>query len=138
MGPERRAAYNSLIWVVEREGDLPDWLLVGNPRIRHIPVASPDHRARRALAPLLLPAIPGAGDAGEATLAEAARAFVEETEGMLLLDLKAIVELARAEGVPPSGIGDAVRRYKVGVTEDPWRNLTGSTSAAATTSSGPG
>ncbi len=123
VGQDRRAAYNSLIWQVEREGDLPDWLLVGNPRIRHIPIARPDHRARRALAPLLLRGIPGAAETGEVALAEAASAFVEETEGLLLLDLKSVVDLARVEGVPPSGIADAVRRYKVGVTEDPWRNL---------------
>jgi energy-coupling factor transporter ATP-binding protein EcfA2 len=123
VGPERRAAYNTLIWVVDREGDLPDWLLVGNPRIRHIPVARPDHRARQVLAPLLLRSLPGAPEAGEAALRESARTFVEETEGLLLLDLKSIVDLARAEGVPLPAIADAVRRYKVGVAEDPWRNL---------------
>ena len=123
VGQDRRPAYNTLIWVVEREADLPDWLLVGNPRIRHIPIARPDHRARRALAPGFLRGIPGAAEVGESVLREAVDAFVEETEGMLLLDLRSIVELARTEGVPPSQIGDAVRRYKVGVTEDPWRNL---------------
>jgi ATP-dependent Clp protease ATP-binding subunit ClpA len=75
------------------------------------------------LAPLLLRAVPGAAEMEEVALTDAANAFVEETEGLLLLDLKSIVDLARVEGVPPSGIGDAVRRYKVGVTEDPWRNL---------------
>jgi len=65
VGQDRRAAYNSLIWQVEREGDLPDWLLVGNPRIRRIPIARPDHRARRALAPLLPRGIPGAAETGE-------------------------------------------------------------------------
>lgn len=45
--------------------------------------------------------------------------FVEETEGLLLLDLVAIIELARSENIPISMIADAVRRYKVGVTEDP-------------------
>lgn len=61
VGVERRAAYNTVIWVVDREGDLPDWLLIGNPRIRHIPVSRPDHRVRRAIVPLLLRAMPGAG-----------------------------------------------------------------------------
>jgi energy-coupling factor transporter ATP-binding protein EcfA2 len=124
VGPQRLPAYNTLVWIAEREGDLPDWLLIGNPRIRHIPVARPDHLIRRTLAPLLLRALPGA-PSGAATkaLSEAVTVFIEETEGLLLLDLKAITDLARTEGVPMAGIGDAVRRYKVGVTEDPWQRL---------------
>jgi ATP-dependent Clp protease ATP-binding subunit ClpA len=54
---------------------------------------------------------------------EAANQFVDSTEGMLLLDMNAIAVLARVEGVPISRIGDAVRRYKVGVTEDPWLKI---------------
>ena len=47
-GPERQGFFNTVIWIVDKEGDLPDWFLVGNPRIRHIPVAKPDHLARRS------------------------------------------------------------------------------------------
>ena len=42
---------------------------------------------------------------------------------ILLIDLAAIQQLGRAEGLPFSAIGDAVRRYKVGVTEDPWARI---------------
>ncbi|MEW6020121.1 MAG: AAA family ATPase, partial [Pseudomonadota bacterium] len=41
----------------------------------------------------------------------------------LLLDLNAICQLARSEGVPVAEIGEAVRRYKLGVTEDAWRKV---------------
>jgi ATP-dependent Clp protease ATP-binding subunit ClpA len=37
--------------------------------------------------------------------------------------MMAVTELGRAEGVQVSRIGDAVRRYKVGVTDDPWRKI---------------
>src|SRR5206468_8696984 len=47
----------------------------------------------------------------------------EGTEGLLLVDMQAIAQLARTEGVGYSAIADAVRRYKVGVTEDPWRKI---------------
>ncbi|MBN0329085.1 ATP-dependent Clp protease ATP-binding subunit, partial [Pseudomonas aeruginosa] len=93
--------------------DLPDWLLVDNPRLRHIPVSKPDQPARRALAPALLRGLGGAGVAEEA-LQQAAATFVENTEGLLLLDLNAIVQLARVEGLAMERIADAVRRYKVG------------------------
>jgi hypothetical protein len=40
-GPERQPFFNTVIWIVDKEGDLPDWFVVGNPRIRHIPIGSP-------------------------------------------------------------------------------------------------
>ncbi len=64
-GEQRKPFFNSVLWVVEKEGDLPDWLLVDNPRLRHIPVSKPDQPARRALAPALLRGLGGAGVADE-------------------------------------------------------------------------
>lgn len=122
-GTARKPFFNSILWVVDKEGDLPDWLLVGNPRLRHIPVAKPDHHARRALAPALLRGLAGAQDADAQAIQQAQQAFVDDTEGMLLLDLNAIAQLARVEGVPLAQVADAVRRYKVGVTEDPWLKI---------------
>ncbi|MEW5621215.1 AAA family ATPase [Pseudomonas putida] len=119
----RKPFFNTLLWLVEKEGDLPDWLLVDNPRIRHIPVSKPDQLTRRALAPALLKGLAGSQEASQDALAQAAEAFVQNTEGLLLLDLSAIAQLARVEGVPMVQIADAVRRYKVGVTEDPWLRI---------------
>lgn len=123
VGAERRPFFNTIVWIVDKEGDLPDWFLVGNPRIRHIPVPRPDNRARRALAPALLKPLQTASKASAEVLHKAQNDFVDGTEGMLLLDLNAIMVLARVEGVALDKIGDAVRRYKVGVTEDPWLQI---------------
>lgn len=121
-GEQRQAFFNTVLWVVEKEGDLPDWFLINNPRIRHIPVAKPDRIARRALAPALLRSLSGQSE--DATMQEKnAQDFVDETEGLLLLDMNAIAQLARIEGVSQERISDAVRRYKVGITEDPWLKI---------------
>lgn len=122
-GAERKPFFNTVIWVVDKEGDLPDWLLVGNPRIRHVPVARPDGLARRALAPGLLRPLAGFTEAAPEARVQAENAFVDGTEGLLLLDMNAIAVLARVEGVPVERVADAVRRYKVGVTEDPWLKI---------------
>ena len=122
-GPERQPFFNTVIWIVDKEGDLPDWFLVNNPRVRHIPIAKPDHLARHSLAPFLLRSLPGAREASKDEAERAETTFVEETEGLLLLDLSAIAQLARSEGLTIREISDAVRRYKVGVTEDPWRKI---------------
>src|SRR5262249_13812921 len=45
-----RPFYNPVIWIIEKEGDLPDWFVVGNPRVRQIPVPKPDHVVRRTVA----------------------------------------------------------------------------------------
>ncbi len=65
----------------------------------------------------------GYRDAGEKEIKTALDAFVDQTEGLLLLDLAAIVQLGKTEGLGFSAVPDAVRRYKVGVTEDPWTKI---------------
>lgn len=122
-GPDRKPYFNSIVWITEREGDLPDWFLIGNPRIRHIPISRPDGAERRALASALLRPLATAVDADQTLAQESVDAFVDGTGGMLLLDMNAIALLARVEGVPLDKIADAVRRYKVGVTEDPWLKI---------------
>jgi ATP-dependent Clp protease ATP-binding subunit ClpA len=48
---------------------------------------------------------------------------VEATEGLRLLDLDGIAQVMRSEKVEAKDIEDAVRRYKLGVTEDPWQKI---------------
>jgi len=118
-----RPFFNSIVWIVDKEGDLPDWFVVENPRIRHVPVSKPDHQARHKLSTILLRNFEGASTAAPEVIAEAMTSLVEQTEGLLLVDLTAIVQLSRNEGIGLTQIGDAVRRYKVGVTEDPWARI---------------
>src|SRR6266576_3869983 len=122
-GDRRLPFFNTVIWIVDKEGDLPDWFLIGNPRIRHIPIGKPDHTARRSLARSLMRSLPGAQTAAEAEVEKSIEGFVDETEGLLLVDLSAVAQLARSENVVFDRISDAVRRFKVGVTEDPWRKI---------------
>ena len=123
VGPDRTAMFNTVLWIVDKEGDLPDWMVVDNPRLRHIPISKPDRSARRAVASSLLRSLPGGREADSGLLKQAEDDLVDETEGLLLMDLSAIAQLGRTEGVRVEQISDAVRRYKVGVTDDPWRKL---------------
>jgi ATP-dependent Clp protease ATP-binding subunit ClpA len=67
--------------------------------------------------------LPGAREAPADQVGKCQATFVDDTDGLLLLDLNAIAQLARSEGLSIGQISDAVRRYKVGVTEDPWRKI---------------
>ena len=114
-GDRRQPYFNTVIWIVDKEGDLPDWFLIGNPRIRHIPIGRPDHLARRTMIGSLMRGLPGAQNAAPSDLEKSINGFVDETEGLLLLDLSAIAQLSRSESVSFDRISDAVRRFKVGV-----------------------
>jgi hypothetical protein len=122
-GSPPRPFYNSVIWSVDKEGDLPDWLLIDNPRIRHVPVAKPDSRSRRTLAGSLLRGFGGFKEASPQAADEAVSAFVDQTDGLLLVDMAAIAQLGCTEKIDFSSIADAVRRYKVGITDDPWARI---------------
>jgi energy-coupling factor transporter ATP-binding protein EcfA2 len=123
VGPSRTPSFNTIVWIVEREGNLPDWLMIDNPRLRHIAVGKPDGEARAAIAPALLRHMPQGGELDDQGLAAMMREFIEHTEGLLLLDLTAISQLARRENIPVGKVANAVRNYKVGVTEDPWQKI---------------
>ncbi len=122
-GKRREPFFNTVVWVVDKETDLPDWFLIDNPRIRHIPISLPDHHARRTIVPSLLASLPRIEGISEEAIERAETTFVEGTDGLRLADLNAIVQLARREDVPIERISDAIRRYKVGVTDDPWARI---------------
>ena len=73
--------------------------------------------------PFLVRSLPGAREVPTDQVEKAQETFVDETEGLLLVDLNSIAQLARNEGLSIAQISDAVRRYKVGVTDDPWRKI---------------
>ncbi|MBD2791935.1 AAA family ATPase [Xenorhabdus szentirmaii] len=122
-GAQHQPFFNAIFWIVEKETDLPDWFLINNPRLRHIPIAKPDGQMRRALAPTLLRSLPDFSQLTDDEQNASLNDFIDETNGLLLLDLTAIAQLARLEHVPITRISDAVRRYKVGITEDPWQKI---------------
>lgn len=119
-GRERKGFYNTVIWIVDKEGDLPDWFVIGNPKLRHVPVSKPDHIARRAMANILLKSLQSEPHPNEEIFI---KRFVDDTESLLLIDLEAITTLAQTENLSIERIEDAVRRYKIGVKEDPWQKI---------------
>jgi len=118
----RQPFFNPIVWIAEKEGDLPDWFVIGNPRLRHIPIPKPDHIVRRSVVRTLMRSLPD-GNAAPDALVKAEDAFVENSEGLLVIDLASIAQLAREEGLGAPDVAEAVRHYKLGVTEDPWRRI---------------
>jgi hypothetical protein len=119
-GEKSQRFFNPIFWVAEREGDLPDWLSLDNPRLRHISVGKPDSRLRRVLAASLVRSIPGYTKLEPEQSVETVESFVDGTDGFLLSDMVSVQQLSLSEGLGIEQIQEAVRRYKIGVSEDPW------------------
>lgn len=71
--------FNPVIWIVEKEGDLPDWFTFDNPRLRHIPIPKPDHEIRYEVAGSLIATVPGGAKLSAQERETTARRFVEAT-----------------------------------------------------------
>ena len=118
-----QAQFNPVLWCCDKENDLPSWLILNNPKIRCVTIPKPDHILREAMIEALVPSLEGYLAAPEKQAADCRTVFGEQTEGMMMTDVIAITQLCRREKLKFQDIGEAVRRYKLGVTEDPWKRI---------------
>ena len=111
--------FNPIIWLVDGERDLPAWLTAGNERIRTISISLPDLEARTTMARQL------AGNFGVTQpTQEQSRLigrFAAQTHGLTLQAMREVTRLAIERQMPFDAITDAVRIYKLGVEDNPWR-----------------
>ena len=115
--------YSPIIWLLDKENDLPSWYALNSARLRNLPVPKPDHEIRRSVALTLVPRMAGFADMPEERQEEQLQLFVTQTTGLLASELVAVVQLARREGLRFGDIGEAIRRYKLGVPENLWAKL---------------
>ncbi|MBF0409638.1 MAG: AAA family ATPase [Candidatus Riflebacteria bacterium] len=115
--------FDPIFWIVERENQVPDWFSINNVKVRSICLPKPDFETRRLVAEALSKRLPGYADTPLAKQTDTVDQFSDETSGMLASEIISIVQLARNEGISFSEIGEAVKRYRVGVIENPWAKL---------------
>jgi len=114
-------AFNPVLWLVNRAQDLPSWFTLDSERVASLIIAKPDHESRLAAAGLLAPLFGGFAEATASERAKLIKTFADGTEGMTLTALSDITELASRQGLGMADIDDAVRCYKVGALDNPWR-----------------
>jgi ATP-dependent Clp protease ATP-binding subunit ClpA len=117
------AQFNPIFWICDKENDLPSWLTMENPRIRSVVLPKPDYLFRSVFLRSLCARLSGYEDMEESQREKHRNVFSDQTDGMYLTDIVAISQLCRKEGLEFREIGEAVRRYKVGITDDPWKNI---------------
>ncbi|MFZ6741656.1 AAA family ATPase [Undibacterium sp. JH2W] len=113
--------YNPILWLVNRAQDLPSWFTLDSERIATLHINKPDFEMRQAAAQQLAPLFAGFADAQANVRTQFVKTFTEGTDGMSLSALADITELADRQKLAIGDIEDAVRCYKVGVLDNPWR-----------------
>ena len=121
--PDGPPPFNPIVWLINRPHDLPDWFVVRNECIRMLTASLPDRDTRAAAAAAKL-AEENFADYGELEDGEQEKfigQFADLTEGETLRSMLSIGMLAREQGVPLAGVSDAVRLYKLGLPDSPWK-----------------
>ncbi|WP_194913379.1 AAA family ATPase [Catenulispora rubra] len=112
--------FNPIIWLADGDRDLPAWLTAGADPIRTVAVGLPTLGDRQAHARVLvsrLPSPPADTKAAELT----AKEFASRTDGLTLRSMTEIARLSLDRDIAADRVADAVRIYKLGVEQNPWR-----------------
>ncbi|MEM7507277.1 MAG: AAA family ATPase [Pseudomonadota bacterium] len=111
---------NPIMWILDRPGDMPEWFATRNPALRDMVINLPDLTDRITFATLVAS---GLKDMNQLS-PEQQRARLEQLgvrcDGMTLMEILGVVDLAYAEEI---GLGDielALRSYRLGTTRNPW------------------
>ncbi|OGA73356.1 MAG: hypothetical protein A3G27_01220 [Betaproteobacteria bacterium RIFCSPLOWO2_12_FULL_66_14] len=113
--------FNPVIWLLNRGQDVPSWFVLDSERIATHTIGRPDYETRAKAAELLAPLFGGYAEAAEPEHAEFAKSFADATDGMTLSSMADITQLAAAQRIALRDIDDAVRCYKVGALDNPWK-----------------
>ena len=116
-----KARFNPVLWLVNRGQDLPSWLALDSTRVAVLTLGLPDYEMRLAAATHLGNLFAGYEEAVDEARTKFGRDFAQMTDGLPLVALADIAQLADRIGIGFRDVDDAVQCYKVGVTENPWK-----------------
>ncbi len=111
---------NPVIWMVDRTGDIPDWFSLRNPGIRDMVVGLPDLAERTSFIDLMSSSLANAEQMSAVDHGNAVEKFAVRCDGMSLMEIYGIVDLARSEGIAFEEIDTALRSFRLGTTRNPW------------------
>jgi ATP-dependent Clp protease ATP-binding subunit ClpB len=122
-GRDGSVVYNPVFWAVENVTALPAWLVVANERIRQQTLQKPDHKARHAVASILAAGFDGYHEINDPERRQKlVTLFADMTNDMTIGAMNNIAELALDRRTRFEDVGDAVRAYKLGVVDSPWKS----------------
>jgi len=113
--------FNPVVWLLNRPQDVPSWFVLDSERISSHTIGRPDYEMRAKAAQLLAPLYAGHEAAAAAERGAFVKAFADATDGMTLASMSDITQLAAQQRIALRDIDDAVRCYKVGAIDNPWK-----------------
>ena len=113
--------FNPVVWLLNRAQDLPSWLTLDSERVASLVISRPDYEMRMAAAQQLAPLFAGFAQAEPTVRDRFLKSFADGTEGMTLSALADITQLADCQKLGVADIEDAVRCFKVGELDNPWK-----------------
>lgn len=119
--PSGLSRHNPVIWLVTREQDFPHWVIADNDQFRTVVVPQPDLGQRTAMAEFALGLAGYAASASAEELASARDVVAAATESMSLRAVRDCTSLGRDLEIGVDDLEAAVRAYRVGVADNPWR-----------------
>lgn len=120
---ENEPKYNLLIFLIEKENDLPSWFYMNNLSLKSIAVAKPSDIQREHIASYILNIFSDYKELNREKQKEILDFLVSQTAGMYAKEIISIATLGLREKLKSTQIAEAIRRYKVGVLENPWANI---------------
>ncbi len=125
IGNVNNAKYNPVFILIDKETDLPAWYTLDNPKVKIITVPKPDNVSRRIVIKSLIRRLDKYNELvnDEKKYKEILDLFIDQTYKMYNNEVISIVSLAKKEGIDVYNINEAIRRYKVGVIDNPWAKL---------------
>ncbi|WP_431240984.1 AAA family ATPase (plasmid) [Mycolicibacterium aichiense] len=120
-GRHRAPLYNTVIWLLDREGDVPHWL-ASSELVRVISVPQPTMEHRRVLARSLVLSLPETPGTGNPQFEEIVEQFAAHTDGLTLRSMTEISRLAQDRHIKADDIGDAIRTFRHGIPDNPWQS----------------
>jgi type IV secretory pathway ATPase VirB11/archaellum biosynthesis ATPase len=109
---------NTLVIVVDKYQDLPDWFLANNPNIRRISIPKPDRIIRDMFIKQHTNEI---SIGGKTITTEEIEKFVTLSDGMTLKEIEDLILLQKKPTANYSEIDELVNIYKYGLKENKWR-----------------
>lgn len=111
--------YQPIIWFVDAPHDVPAWFVGSTDAGRSISVPLPSSTERAILSSRLLRG--SLRDEPDELRALSQRLLADQTDGLPLVAVSQIASLMRRLGGGSDSLGDAVRLYRYGVLDNPWK-----------------
>ena len=115
--------YNLFLFLIEKENDIPAWYLLENIYLKSIIIPKPDELERKIIADNILKLFGDFENLDNHKKDEIKKIFITQTSNMNTKDIISIITLALRENLKATQISEAIRRYKVGIVENPWSKI---------------